>query len=157
LGVGLAGSRFSRCRRSNLALTGSIMVSGLMRTLKLVVGLMLSGALMIGGPAAQALTITLDENGNAIGTVGQGSFVLDLVYQLPFHPPGGFIFVRDSISLTAPLEDVLDFADNGILGFFSVNTDGVDSLADQGQGFLVPIRANIVEVLEVGTEGSNGF
>jgi PEP-CTERM motif len=106
--------------------------------------------------ASQALTITLDENGNAIGTVGQGTFGLDLIYQLPFDVTSGFLFVKDSILLTAPLEDVLSFVKNTV-AFLSVNADGVDSLADQSAGFAVPINGNIVEILEVGPEGSNGF
>jgi hypothetical protein len=49
------------------------------------------------------------------------------------------------------------FFENGVVGFVSNNDDGVDSLADQSSGFLIPLRANIVDILEVGPEGANGF
>jgi hypothetical protein len=51
----------------------------------------------------------------------------------------------------------LDFFENRVVGFASDNADGVDSLADQSSGFLVPLPANIVDILEVGPEGANGF
>jgi hypothetical protein len=130
--------------------------------IRTLASLILLGLVLAAAPdwvVALPVTIEFDENGNAIGTVGQGRLPPggNLVYQLPFDATTGFLLVKDSPVLTAPVEDIVAFSENGVVGFFSENADGVDSLADQSSGFAVPVRANIVDILEVGPEGANGF
>ena len=104
--------------------------------------------------------MTVDENGNGIGTVGLGFLAPDpgpgglpsvLIYQLPFAATQG-----DVLSTVSDTGDVIRFNGNGTLIFYSDNLGGVDALGDTP----TPPQAlytNLAFSTEVGPEGNNGF
>src|SRR5438067_857925 len=107
-----------------------------------------------------AATITIDELGNGIGTVGPGFVGNDpgpgglngvLIYTLPFAGVQGDVLMLDGGAVL----DVIRFNGNGTVIFYSDNTDGADALADTPAppGALYP---NQVRIFEVGPEGNNG-
>ncbi len=115
----------------------------------------------LGGPATAdgvPPTITVDENGNGIGTVGPGFLGADpgpgglnsvLTYNLPFAGTQG------DVEIFGPtLGDVVRFNGNGTLLFYS-DTPPTDSLGDT----LSPpgsFYTNFAMVTELGPEGNNG-
>jgi hypothetical protein len=118
--------------------------------------------------------VTVDENGNGIGTLGPGFLAQDpgpgglpsvLTYDLPFAVTPGDVLLFDP---TEGVGDVIRFnnllpgnvlpATDGspfTLVFYSDNIGGIDALADTPtppQG-LYP---NFVQIFEIGPEGNNG-
>jgi len=128
------------------------------------VGLVLGGIWL--APGGHAALITVDENGNGIGTIGDGSLKPDpgpgglasvLTYNLPFTATQGDVLLS-SIEPVSPFPvvfDVIRFNGNGTLDFYSDNVPIADSLADTPSppGFLY---ANQITIPEVGPEGNNG-
>jgi hypothetical protein len=108
---------------------------------------------------AQAV-ITIDENGNGIGTLGRGVLAPDpgpgglpsvLTYGLPFAG------VQGDIGFTAA-EGVFDFVrfnGNGTVVFYSDNVPTADSLGDT-PGPPLGFYENLIFIPEVGPEGNNG-
>lgn len=120
----------------------------------------LTGAICCGSTYAHAIiTITIDENGNGIGTAGSGILQADpgpgglpsvLTYALKFTTVQGDVLLTDGESVL----DVLRFNGNTLL-FYSDNIDGFDTLGDTAG----PPRAqytNVISIPELGTEGNNG-
>lgn len=121
-------------------------------------GLMFGAA----GRAVADVQISVDENGNGIGTIGRGVLAPDpgpgglpsvLTYTLPFAGTQGDVLVNNP---TEGVLDVIRFNGNGTLLFYSDNVGGADSLADTPSPPGI-FYANQVTVTEVGPEGNNGF
>jgi len=127
-------------------------------------------SLMLGGlwlaPAAHAALITVDENGNGIGTIGGGSLKPDpgpggltsvLTYNLAFSATQGDIGLS-SIEPGFPFPvtfDYIRFNGNGTLDFYSDNVPTADSLGDT-PGPPLAFYTNLITIAEVGPEGNNG-
>lgn len=105
-------------------------------------------------------TITIDEKGNGIGTMGSGFFANDpgpgglsniLTYRLPFAGFQGDVLLTDA----GLILDVLRFNGDGTVKFYSDNLDGLD---DPGDTLGPPglFYANRVIVAELGSEGNSG-
>jgi hypothetical protein len=119
--------------------------------------------MFFSGMANAGPVITIDENGNGIGTVGPFFIAADpgpgglgaaLNYNLPIIGVQG--------DITFGLEpgivfggDLIRFNGNGTVIFYSDNVGGFDSLADT---FSPPgaLYANILDLQEVGPECCNG-
>ena len=119
----------------------------------------ISAVVLMGLPASGG-TISIDENGNGIGTVGPGFLGNDpgpgglngvLIYQLPFAGVQGDVGLLDN---GIPL-DYVRFNGNGTVIFYSDNVDGFDAIGDTpappGQ-----LYQNLVRLEELGPEGNNG-
>jgi hypothetical protein len=122
-------------------------------------GLFLSLRVMAQGPV-----ITIDENGNGIGTLGPGFLANDpgpgglpnvLTYNLPFNTTKGDVLLTDFFNGTVSVQDVLRFNGNGTVVFYSDNIGGSDALADTPSAprSIYPVS---VTLSEVGPEGNNG-
>lgn len=106
--------------------------------MKKVVGALLTIAACLCIPHAgfAGVLITVDENGNATGAIGQGFFSNDpgpgglapvLNYNLPLAGAQGDVGLLDAgITLVA----IVRFNGNGTLIFYSSNMDGFDALSD---------------------------
>lgn len=127
-----------------------------------------------GTPAPFTVTVTVDENGNGTFVNSAGFFALLSGLLLPDPGPGGLpsalfygtlsppglvagdLIIRETLG--GPISDVIRFnpsLNGGGLFFYSDNADGVDALADVG--LPSAFNTNLLEVLEVGPEGNNGF
>ena len=127
---------------------------------KVVSALGLLVLLLLTPRSSFADTITIDENGNGIGTIGPGFLAPDpgpgglssvLTYGLPFAG------VQGDVALTG-LEgvfDVIRFNGNGTVDFYSDNVPSFDSIADT-IGPPAVAYANLTFIPEVGSEGDNG-
>jgi hypothetical protein len=127
------------------------------------IGLVLAGLCFVSG--AHAALITVDENGNGIGTIGGGSLRPDpgpgglpsvLTYNLPFTATQGDIGLS-SIEPGFPFPVVFDFIrfnGNGTLDFYSDNVPTADSLGDTPSP-PAAFYANRITISEVGPEGNN--
>jgi hypothetical protein len=110
-------------------------------------------------PDPAVTSVTVDENGNGIGTLGGGFLAQDpgpdgrlaLTYNLPFAGSQG-----DVLSIAADSGDIIRFNGNGTLIFYSDFRGGVDALGDTPSPAAFYL-ANLVPVTEVGPEGNNGF
>jgi len=144
--------------------------------LRLFIGAAFAGLFLCQTADAQFANVTVDENGNGIGTLGPGFLAPDpgpgglplvLTYDLSL-PPGAVLTPGDVFLFDGPVFlDVIRFnsffAENFAaidgspftLVFYSDNTDGVDALADTRSPPLA-FYANQVNIAEVGPEGNNG-
>ena len=148
--------------------------------LRLFIGAAFAGLFLCHTASAQFANVTVDENGNGIGTLGPGflapdpgpgGLLLVLTYDL-LLPPGavltpGDVFLFDPNEPGSPVLDVIRFnsffADNVAaidgspftLVFYSDNIDGFDALADTPSPPLA-FYTNQVRIAEVGPEGNNG-
>jgi hypothetical protein len=117
--------------------------------------------------AASALAdvIAIDENGNGIGTIGNGFLAPDpgpgglagvLTYRLPFAGVQGDVLMlsMEPGFINPVVFDVIRFNGNGTVLFYSDNVPVFDSLADTPgpPGILYP---DSVFIPEVGPEGNN--
>lgn len=132
--------------------------------MKRIGGLLITAACLLIPVAGFAGVISIDENGNGIGTVGRGFLNADpgpgglasvLTYFLPFTGTQGDVLLND---LVAPgvlvVGDVLRFNGNGTVIFYS-DTPPTDSIGDTS--FPGAFYTNVVgSVVEVGPEGNNG-
>jgi hypothetical protein len=121
---------------------------------------------LVFAPGAHAALITVDENGNGIGTTENGSLRPDpgpgglpsvLTYNLPFTATPGDVALS-GIEPGFPFPVVFDyirFNGNGTLVFYSDNVLTFDSLADT-PGPPLRFYANRNTISEVGPEGDNG-
>lgn len=109
---------------------------------------------------AFADTITIDENGNGIGTNGSGFFANDpgpggllniLTYRLPFAGFQGDVLMTDASIIL----DVIRFNGDGTVKFYSDNIDGFDDPGDT-PGPPWAFYLNRVFVAELGSEGDAG-
>jgi hypothetical protein len=127
------------------------------------IGLVLAGLCFVSG--AHAALITVDENGNGIGTIANGSLRLDpgpgglpsvLTYNLPFTATQGDIALSSiEPGFRFPIVfDYIRFNGNGTLDFYSDNVPVFDSLADTS-GPPLRFYANLITISEVGPEGNN--
>jgi|HubBroStandDraft_2_1064218.scaffolds.fasta_scaffold51874_2 hypothetical protein len=128
------------------------------------IGLVLAGLCFVSG--AHAALITVDENGNGIGTIANGFLRLDpgpgglpsvLTYNLPFTATQGDIALSSiEPGFRFPIVfDYIRFNGNGTLDFYSDNVPVFDSLADTS-GPPLRFYANLITISEVGPEGNNG-
>jgi hypothetical protein len=145
--------------------------------LRLVLGAAFAGLFLCHTAVAQGVpaNVTVDENGNGIGTLGPGFLAPDpgpgglpsvLTYDLPFATTQGDVLIFDEGGVVL---DVIRFnccADNidGVaavdgspftLIFYSDNIDGFDALADTPSP-PGTFYANQVRIPEIGPEGNNG-
>ena len=128
-----------------------------------IVGLVLGGIWL--APGARAALITVDENGNGIGTIGGGSLKPDpgpgglpsvLTYNLPFAATQGDVGLLSLEPLVGfAIFDIIRFNGNGTLDFYSDNVPVSDSVGDTS-GPPGILYANRILILEVGPEGDNG-
>ena len=132
--------------------------------LRFVLGAAFAGLFLCHTADAQFIfaNVTVDENGNGIGTVGRGFLAPDpgpgglpavLTYSLPFAAVQGDIFLTDADTGGAIL-DVIRFNGNGSLVFYS-DAPPFDALGDTvsaPRGFYTNSRS----IPEVGPEGNNG-
>jgi hypothetical protein len=136
------------------------------RTERVVLRFATVGLVLVGLCAgSHAALITVDENGNAIGTLGSGSLRPDpgpgglpsvLTYNLPFNATQGDVALS-SIEPGFPFPIVFDyvrFNGNGTLIFYSDNVPIVDSVADTPSPPLA-FYANQTTISEIGPEGNN--
>jgi hypothetical protein len=152
----------------DIAIHEDVMKTYLKRTERALVRFATVGFLLGGlcfAPGAHAALITVDENGNGIGTIGGGSFRPDpgpgglpsiLTYNLPFTATQGDVGLS-SIEPGFPFPVVFDyirFNGNGTLDFYSDNVPTADSLGDTPSppGAFYTNRSTISEV---GPEGNN--
>ena len=108
--------------------------------------------------------ITIDENGNGIGTIGRGFLAPDpgpggllsvLTYLLPFAGVQGDVLMSSvETDFGRVVFDVIRFNGNGTVLFYSDNVPVSDSLGDTPSppGALY---ANQITIAEVGPEGNN--
>src|SRR5439155_23077359 len=142
----------------------------------LVLGAAFAGLFLCHAAGAQGIpaNVTVDENGNGIGTLGPGFLAPDpgpgglpsvLTYDLPFATTQGDVLIFDEGGVVL---DVIRFnccTDNidGVaavdvspftLIFYSDNIDGFDALADTvaPPGILYTYQ---VRIAELGREGNN--
>jgi hypothetical protein len=120
------------------------------------------GLLLGGVGQARAGSITVDESGNGIGTVGRGFLAPDpgpgglpavLIYNLPFAGLQGDVLIKDG-SLTGLLGDVVRFNGNGTLIFYS-DTPPIDSIPGDTPSPPGALYPNQAIVAEIGPEGNN--
>jgi hypothetical protein len=128
-----------------------------------IVGLVLGGICF--QPGAHAAVITVDENGNGIGTIGGGSLKPDpgpgglpsvLTYNLPFAATQGDVglsSIEPGFGLV--IFDYIRFNGNGTLDVYSDNVPIADSLGDTPSPPLM-FYTNLITISEVGPEGNNG-
>jgi PEP-CTERM motif-containing protein len=128
-----------------------------------------TAGLVLGGicftPGARAALITVDEDGNGIGTIGGGSLKPDpgpgglpsvLTYNLPFTATQGDVGLLSIEPLVGfAIFDIIRFNGNGTLDFYFDNVPFFDSLGDTPGPPLISY-ANRILILEVGPEGNNG-
>jgi hypothetical protein len=119
------------------------------------------GLSLILSQQAQAIVVSVDENGNGINTIGPGFIGTDpgpgglagvLIYNLPIPGVQGDVLMQDGVG--GPILDIIRFNGNSTLVFYS-DTPPRDALADTPSppGALY---ANTVTIPEVGPEGNNG-
>jgi hypothetical protein len=121
-------------------------------------------ALVVGtAEPAKAASITIDENGNGVGTVGGGFLASDpgpgglssvLTYNLPFSTVVGDFILLEPGTGGATTSDVVRFNGTTLL-IYSDSIDGVDSIADGAPPGAE--YTNRLTLTEVGPEGINGF
>ena len=143
---------------------------------RLVLGAAFAGLFLCHTAVAQGIpAVTVDENGNGIGTLGPGFLAPDpgpgglpsvLTYDLPFATTQGDVLIFDEGGVVL---DVIRFnccTDNidGVaavdgspftLIFYSDNIAGFDALADT-VGPPGILYTNQVRIPEIGPEGNNG-
>ena len=127
------------------------------------VGLVLGG--IWHATETHAALITVDENGNGIGTIGGGSLKPDpgpgglpsvLTFNLPFAATQGDVGLLSLEPMVGfAIFDIIRFNGNGTLDFYSDNVPFFDSLGDT-PGPPVILYPNRILILEVGPEGNNG-
>ncbi len=157
------------------------MRSRIVSLLRFVLGAAFAGLFLCHTADAQFANVTVDENGNGIGTLGPGFLAPDpgpgglplvLTYDLFFVPGAvltpGDVFLFDPNEPGSPVLDVIRFntffdgtgvaaldASPFTLVFYSDNIGGLDALADTPSPPLA-FYANQVRIAEVGPEGNNG-
>ena len=145
---------------------------------RLVLGVAWAGLFVCHTAGAQPLVpnVTVDEDGNGIGTLGPGFLAPDpgpgglgsvLTYDLQFFVIPGDVFLLDAGVRLDVIRFNNSFFDNGgvdiaaldsspfMLVFYSDNTDGFDALGDTAS----PPRLfydNTISIAEIGPEGNNG-
>jgi hypothetical protein len=114
--------------------------------------------------SALAAVITIDENGNGVGTIGRGFLAPDpgpggfpsvLTYALPFTGVQGDVLMMSAEpGFGVVVFDVIRFNGNGTVLFYSDNIPVSDSLGDT-PGPPGTLYTNQVTIAEVGPEGNN--
>src|SRR3989442_8354446 len=148
--------------------------------LRLFIGAAFAGLFLCQTADAQFANVTVDENGNGIGTLGPGFLAPDpgpgahplvLTYDLSFAPGAvltpGDVLLFDPNEPGSPVLDVIRFnsffdgtgvaaldASPFTLVFYSDNIDGFDALADT-VGLPGILYTNQARIPEVGPEGNN--
>lgn len=133
---------------------------------RLILGITLASLLSCGSAGADPLTITVDEFGNGIGTVGGGFLSPDpgpggrssvLTYRLSFAGTPGDVLLFDPLVGFGGTSDLIRFNGNGTLLFYSDTVPG-DPAESPGDPPSFPLNSylNFAALPEVGPEGSNG-